>query len=387
VEVFFFEKKNQKTVARWHTRPMATRAAQAKEQKFFASFFQKRSSSFCRGNSMLRLPAASLAACLIAQSALGARTFPAPPAGFNPLAASDADLRAYGFPPRPDPFRARRNYTAWSHLVAGAKIAIVPHLRTLAVRHRPMIPAAPAVASVVNHPAMAYSTNWAGLALLGPARSFGTSSFYAMWGQFNVPIGEQQFGVCTGGTEYSATWVGMDGSPGTSSDVVQAGTESDAYCAGGVTYPDYYAWYEWYPAYTQEIDNFPVSPGQDISVEVTAGATTAAVFMTNQTTNQFVAIGFDAPAGTSFIGNSAEWVVERPEVNNVLGTLANYVTQFIADTVVLIDPAHDTPLFGGAGGDGTTVTDITMLENGSAISVPSPIGVDAVQITAAGAAN
>jgi hypothetical protein len=337
---------------------------------------------------MLRLATATLAACLIAGSALGARTFPAPPAGFNPLAASDAALRTYGFPPRPDPFRARKHYAAWSHLVAGAKIPIVPHLRTLPVRHRPMIPATPNTASVVTHPSQTYSTNWAGLALLGPATSFGTNSFYAMWGQWNVPIGEQQYNTCTGGTEYSATWVGMDGSPGKSSDVVQAGTESDAYCAGGVTYPNYYAWYEWYPAYTQQIDNFPISPGQDISVEVTvSGPTSAAIFMTNQTTNQFVAIGFDAPAGTNFVGNSAEWVVERPEINNKLGTLANYVTQFIADTVVLIDPAHDTALFGGAGGDGTTVTDITMLENGASISVPTPIGIDAVQVTATGIAN
>jgi hypothetical protein len=41
--MFFFEKKNQKTFALLLTRPAATWAAYAKEQKFFASFFQKRS--------------------------------------------------------------------------------------------------------------------------------------------------------------------------------------------------------------------------------------------------------------------------------------------------------------------------------------------------------
>jgi len=40
--MFFFEKKNQKTLAPWHTRPTATCAAYVKEQEFFASFFQKR---------------------------------------------------------------------------------------------------------------------------------------------------------------------------------------------------------------------------------------------------------------------------------------------------------------------------------------------------------
>jgi hypothetical protein len=40
--MFFFEKKNQKTFASWHPRPTSNWAAYAREQKFFASFFQKR---------------------------------------------------------------------------------------------------------------------------------------------------------------------------------------------------------------------------------------------------------------------------------------------------------------------------------------------------------
>jgi hypothetical protein len=39
--MFFFEKKNQKTFAIWHTWPTSAYAASAKGQKFFASFFQK----------------------------------------------------------------------------------------------------------------------------------------------------------------------------------------------------------------------------------------------------------------------------------------------------------------------------------------------------------
>jgi hypothetical protein len=41
--MFFFEKKNQKTFAPSLTRPISKWAAYAQEQKFFASFFQKRS--------------------------------------------------------------------------------------------------------------------------------------------------------------------------------------------------------------------------------------------------------------------------------------------------------------------------------------------------------
>jgi hypothetical protein len=40
--MFFFEKKNQKTFAPGHSRPMSKLATDANWQKFFASFFQKR---------------------------------------------------------------------------------------------------------------------------------------------------------------------------------------------------------------------------------------------------------------------------------------------------------------------------------------------------------
>ncbi len=36
---------------------------------------------------------------------------PATPAGFNPLTASDSELRTYGFPPRPLP--GDKNYSRW----------------------------------------------------------------------------------------------------------------------------------------------------------------------------------------------------------------------------------------------------------------------------------
>jgi hypothetical protein len=40
--MFFFEKKNQKTFVRW----LARKVMSAPEEKFFASFFQKRRPSF-----------------------------------------------------------------------------------------------------------------------------------------------------------------------------------------------------------------------------------------------------------------------------------------------------------------------------------------------------
>jgi hypothetical protein len=40
-EVFFFEKKNQKTFSRWHARPILNGMTNAHGQKFFASFFKE----------------------------------------------------------------------------------------------------------------------------------------------------------------------------------------------------------------------------------------------------------------------------------------------------------------------------------------------------------
>jgi cytosine/adenosine deaminase-related metal-dependent hydrolase len=54
-KVFFFEKKNQKTFATWHAWPTPNWATYAKEEKFFASFFQKRSLAFFFGFGMTTL--------------------------------------------------------------------------------------------------------------------------------------------------------------------------------------------------------------------------------------------------------------------------------------------------------------------------------------------
>jgi hypothetical protein len=310
--------------------------------------------------------------------------FPAPPAGFDPIHAADQDLRTYGFPPRPNPFHQRRAYAGWVRMVSAAKIRIAPVLTRTNIRHMKMIPAAfnQAPANVT------YATNWSGEAVTNAAKGFGNGSFYTLWGEYNVPIAQQAFGVCTG-TDYSAAWVGMDGFNGASPDVVQAGTESDAACSDGTTTGTYYAWYEWYPAFETRI-NLPIYPGNDISVQVDVSSPTAAgVFMTNETTNQYVAIGFGPPAGTRFVGNSAEWIVERPELNNVLTTLANYVTDYMSNTITLLYGSN-AAVFGGAGAPGIPVSTVTMVvsqTNGTALSVPLVLGGDGLAYHDAGPAK
>ena len=88
----------------------------------------------------------------------------------------------------------------------------------------------------------ATSTNWSGY-----AATTGTyTSVSASW--------TQPAGTCSSGDQYAAFWVGLDGY--TSSSVEQTGSEVD--CDGRT--PEYYSWYEMYPAYPVNYSN-PVSPG------------------------------------------------------------------------------------------------------------------------------
>jgi len=88
----------------------------------------------------------------------------------------------------------------------------------------------------------ASSTNWSGYA----AASGTYTSVSATW---NEPTG-----TCSGSAKYSSFWVGLDGYNSTT--VEQTGSEVD--CSGST--PQYYSWYEMYPAYPVNFSN-PVSPG------------------------------------------------------------------------------------------------------------------------------
>ena len=88
----------------------------------------------------------------------------------------------------------------------------------------------------------ATSSNWSGYA----AASGTYKSVSATW---NEPTG-----TCSGTAKYSSFWVGLDGY--NSSTVEQTGSEVD--CSGST--PQYYSWYEMYPAYPVNFSN-PVSPG------------------------------------------------------------------------------------------------------------------------------
>jgi hypothetical protein len=155
------------------------------------------------------------------------------------------------------------------------------------------------------------STNWSGYAATGSNGAF--SSVSASWTQPTATCSSGR----RSGDQYAAFWVGLDGY--SSNSVEQTGTDSD--CAGRT--PDYYGWYEMYPANPVYYNN-PVAPGDHISASVTfSGTDTYTLVLTDSTQGwtQRVAInesGFDR--------SSAEVITEAPSSNTGVLPLADFGT-------------------------------------------------------------
>jgi hypothetical protein len=242
----------------------------------------------------------------------------------------------------------------------------------------------------VRQGAVATTKNWAGQEISNSLGSFGATSFAEIAGQWAVSAVQQAINTCSG-TDVSATWVGIDGA-NNGKDVFQGGTEADAACSGGHTSRTYYPWFEWYPADEYEITNFSTYPGQPIYVVMHAtSATAGTAIYVDLESGAYTSVGLTAPAGTKLVGNSAEWVEERPaNNNNVIGTLADYGMMWMSSELVFeqnqIGTAnYETP--GSPGGSGTAYT-LTMVDNnGNIISTTAPQGGSAQAVTVTGSAK
>jgi Peptidase A4 family len=154
----------------------------------------------------------------------------------------------------------------------------------------------------------ASSTNWSGYAVTGSAGAYNSVS--SSWTEPSAN--------CTGSdAEYAAFWVGLDGY--NSGSVEQTGTDSD--CDG--TTPDYYGWYEMYPAAPVYFSN-PVAPGDSMSASVTfSGTETYTLVLTDNTQgwNQTITAN---ESGLS--RSSAEVITEAPSSESGVLPLADFGT-------------------------------------------------------------
>ncbi len=101
---------------------------------------------------------------------------------------------------------------------------------------------------------------------------------------------------------------------------------------------EYYPWIEWLPAAELELVQtndkpFPFAQGDYLIVIVTATdwsggeSTNGNLLFTDVTQNWQISGAVTAAAlgGSFVVGQSAEWIVESPEVGGVIANLANYV--------------------------------------------------------------
>lgn len=318
----------------------------------------------------------------VATNLPGVTTSVAPPEGFNPITASDAELATFGFPPRPDGAANPKAYSSWERAMKASKIRVQPVLEQTNIFHGPMKKATTQQTLDLFETTSTTSGNWSGVADLSGATSYNsTSTFYYLVMEYVVPTATQAYGACTGSWDYSSSWIGMDGY--NNGDVLQAGTESDAYCSGSTKSTYYSAWYEWFPNGEVRISNLPVTAGDDIFVEVWhTSKTQGYAYFVNYNTDQVVEVGFTAPSSANFIGNSAEWIVERPGLSTGLATLTNYISDYFSDAYAytenytFYEPGTSSASF------------ITMLDNnGNAISYPTLLGPTSIWFQDEGSAR
>lgn len=161
-----------------------------------------------------------------------------------------------------------------------------------------------------NYPVNFY--NWSGYAATSNMPFVAVQSTY-----IQRPV------TCTVPGAWSLFWVGFDGF--TDGNVEQAGTA--AQCDGGSNpTPIYYAWWEMYPTNTIQIMPLTIKPKDNIQAKATYDAKTNSysLSVTDLTTKQSYTKVTTCAANVNCLRNSAEWVMERPTLNNAYTPLANW---------------------------------------------------------------
>jgi len=283
--------------------------------------------------------------------------FAGPPAEFDAIHASRTELEQYGLPPRPDPSDAVP-YARWKKLVLSPQTRLTDITVTASpIFHGPAKNAQ--IKGSVENTIAASSNNWSAYAVTDAKGTFTANNSY-VYAEWNVPAAGVE--NCNDTPYMSSQWIGFDGAF-VSGDVLQAGTEVNACPAS------YSAWYEWYtsgctvnsasqPCYSYNF-SLPIYPGDLVVAEVwyTTAAPHGHAYMYNYTTQKAASIAFNQPtsASANYVGNSVEWVVERP--NGGAPNLTNYVADQFNWTLAYDGSAYFYP---GSSPAGSTTYNISM---------------------------
>ncbi len=280
---------------------------------------------------------------------LTVRTFATPPEGFDPRKADERQLAVYGLPSRPaDPKLAAR----WDSLMSRGIQFIEPQFRAMPYKRRQL------PQPTRDEHGVETTGIWSGAVIHAPAGD----AFRWVSGTFTVPNAYPPGGAQENRWYSASAWVGIDGIDG-SGDVLQAGCDSDVMKSGSTVSRQLNPWWEWFPAGSFWISNLTISPGDTVNVLicVDAGSTThATVYLYNVTSNRAAHWAVVAPAGSSLKGNSAEWVVERLEIDSNTPLLAQYGEVFFSEANA--GTVKNATMQGGTGNT------INMVDNGKVIS-------------------
>ena len=207
-----------------------------------------------------------------------------PSPGFRPLAASNAQLRANGFPPRPTS-GDRRAFTLWRDVVSRARHFSVPHPICTSIKHTTY-----------------YSSIWAGHTV--SKSSYGGSDIVATeseWAQPSIPANSNYTGCCVAPAASFWTGTGLD-------FIIQAGADSIA-----TSTVQYRFWTEDYPQGT--VYEGPALDGGDTVYvyEDYAGNNQGYYYLENVTTGKVQSFLNSAPD----VGlGTADFINERLEFSN-----------------------------------------------------------------------
>ncbi len=290
------------------------------------------------------------------------RTYEPPPADFNPLKAPARLLLHHGFPARPDAKTAPEWRERWDRAMSRPRTWITPVFREVKGKtHGPALKSGDrprARISASSKLANATSSNWSGSVAFPPANR----TFRWIEGQWTVP---NPHAPATG-SYYASEWVGIDGWG--SSDVLQAGTETEIIDIGIFSATQVYAWWEWYPAGEVAISNLQVSPGDVMVCVICVNSTTSAtVYFSNESSSVNTSFTITAPSGTTLAGNSAEWIVERPSVNGSITNLTDYTVVYFDDGVAGWSGGNNFGIVTLGSGTAVTMTG----NNNASLSVPT----------------
>jgi hypothetical protein len=170
-------------------------------------------------------------------------------------------------------------------------------------------PAGQAASSQKVHVNQDESTNWSGYAATGA-----NGAYHSVTASWVEPTGK-----CTSrrSAQYSSFWVGLDGF--NSDSVEQTGADVD--CDG--TTPEYYGWYEMYPANPVNYTN-TVKPGDHFSASVTFTGTETYTLVLTDSTQGWTHTTVKNETGLD--RSSAEVITEAPSSESGVLPLADFGT-------------------------------------------------------------